>query len=141
MSFATTFVRIAKNMLPSPFSIAVLLTGVTAILALLLTQGQANSSEPHILQIVGFWEKGFWELLAFSMQMMLILVLGHVLALSKPMHSLIGASLRFCTNTATAAFFVCLLSMLVSLFNWGLGLIFGAIFARKVGDHALKNNR
>ena len=25
-------------------------------------------------------------------------------------------------------------------FNWGLGLIFGAIFARKVGEYASKNN-
>ena len=25
-------------------------------------------------------------------------------------------------------------------FNWGLGLIFGAIFARKVGEQAVKNN-
>ena len=27
-----------------------------------------------------------------------------------------------------------------SLFNWGLGLIFGAILARKVGEHAVKND-
>src|SRR5690606_18651886 len=33
---------------------------------------------------------------------------------------------------------VTLLTVLVSLFNWGLGLIFGAIFARKVGEYAQK---
>ena len=34
-----------------------------------------------------------------------------------------------------------LLTVLVSLFNWGLGLIFGAIFARKVAEYAHKHNR
>ena len=28
----------------------------------------------------------------------------------------------------------------MSLFNWGLGLIFGAIFARKAGEHASRKN-
>jgi short-chain fatty acids transporter len=30
--------------------------------------------------------------------------------------------------------------MLVAFFNWGLGLIFGAILARKIGDYSIKNN-
>jgi short-chain fatty acids transporter len=29
--------------------------------------------------------------------------------------------------------------MLVAFFNWGLGLIFGALLARKVAEHAQKN--
>ena len=28
----------------------------------------------------------------------------------------------------------------MSFLNWGLGLVFGAILARKVGEHALENN-
>jgi short-chain fatty acids transporter len=47
---------------------------------------------------------------------------------------------NYCTNTANAAFLVCLLTLLVSYFNWGLGLIFGAIFARKVAENAKDNN-
>ena len=136
MSFANKFVQIAKRILPSPFTIAVLLTGFTFLLALFLTESKADSDLPHALQIMEHWEKGFWELLNFAMQMMLMLVLGHVLALSKVVNQLINASIRFCKDTASAAFFVTLLTITVSLINWGLGLIFGAIFARKVGVYA-----
>ena len=31
-------------------------------------------------------------------------------------------------------------SLLVSLFNWGLGLVFGAIFVRTIGEYCEKNN-
>jgi short-chain fatty acids transporter len=72
--------------------------------------------------------------------MMLMLVLGHTLALSKPINKVISYMTNYCTNTATSAFWICLLTLLVSYFNWGLGLIFGAIFARKVAENAKDNN-
>jgi short-chain fatty acids transporter len=75
------------------------------------------------------------------MQMMLILVLGHTLALTKPFHNLITKATLYCTNTSKAAAVVTLLTIIVSLFNWGLGLIFGAIFARKVGEHFSKEGK
>ncbi|MBP9152955.1 MAG: short-chain fatty acid transporter, partial [Flavobacteriales bacterium] len=43
-------------------------------------------------------------------------------------------------STANAAAIVTFLTVLVALFNWGLGLIFGAILVRKVGEHAVRNN-
>jgi len=136
MSFANRFVRAAKHLLPSPFSIAVLLTFVSVLLALLLTTPAADNTNLHIVQIAQFWEMGFWELLKFTMQMMLILVLGHVVALSNTVTRLINQLSRFCTSTAKAAFLVSSLTMFVAFINWGLGLIFGAIFARKVGEFA-----
>ena len=72
------------------------------------------------------------------MQMMLMLVLGHVLALSKPIDRLISFMVGRIRSNAEAAFWVCFLTILVALFNWGLGLIFGAIFARKVAEKADK---
>jgi short-chain fatty acids transporter len=72
--------------------------------------------------------------------MMLMLVLGHVLAVTKTVSHWIDKVTLFCSNTAQAAAWVTLLTLLVSFFNWGLGLVFGAIFARKVGEHATKNN-
>lgn len=70
------------------------------------------------------------------MQMMLILVLGHVLALSPPVDRLISFMVGRIRSSSEAAFWVCFLTILVALFNWGLGLIFGAIFARKVAEKA-----
>jgi short-chain fatty acids transporter len=127
-------------LLPAPFTIAVLLTFFTFILALIITDPKAEES--HILQLLSYWEEGVWypPLLVFAIQMMLMLVLGHVLALTKPVNSLIEKGTSFCNNTANAAAIVTFFTLLVSFFNWGLGLIFGAIFARKVGEHASKNN-
>ena len=83
------------------------------------------------------WENGIWNnvLLVFAFQMMLMLVLGHTLALSNSVNSLISKITRFCGSTANAAAIISFFTIIVSLFNWGLGLIFGAIFARKVAEN------
>lgn len=137
MSFADKFVRTAQRVLPSPFTIAVLLTVFTILLALLLTEPKTN--QWHLIEILSYWEDGFFDFLKFAMQMMLILVLGHALALTKPAKIFINNLVKHCTNTPKAAFIVTFITLLVAFFNWGLALILGAIFAREVGEHASRN--
>jgi short-chain fatty acids transporter len=141
MSFSSAIEKTFRTLLPAPFTIAVVLTIITMVLAFTLTSSDANGTD-RIIEVFGFWEKGLWNapLLVFAMQMMLMLVLGHTLALTKPVDALISYATRFCNNTANAAAIVSLLTVLVALFNWGLGLIFGAILARKVGEHAVQND-
>jgi short-chain fatty acids transporter len=81
------------------------------------------------------------SLLAFTVHMMLILVLGHVLALSSFAQKMINFALKYCTSTSSSVFIITFLTILVSLFNWGLGLIFGAIFTRKIGEHFQAQNK
>ena len=135
MNFFNRFIKILQFILPSPFSIAIILTFITVLLALIFTSSITNEFS-HFVQVVSFWEKGFWELLTFAMQMMLMLVLGHVLALTKLVSSIIKQLTRFCTSTAKSALLISLFTIIVSLINWGLGLIFGAVLARKVGEQA-----
>ena len=108
------------------------------ILALLFTEPPAK--ENHFLAILSFWENGVWNnaLLVFAYQMMLILVLGHILVLSTPVNALMVRLTNLATNTSNAVLLVSAATMLVSFFNWGLGLIFGAIMARKVAEAAQK---
>jgi len=129
-----------KRFMPSPFTIAILLTLLTILLALIFTE--PSGEENQVLGILSFWEQGIWNnaLLVFAYQMMLILVLGHVLVLSKPANNLIVSLSKNVTSTATAVVLVSVTTMLAAFLNWGLGLIFGAILARKVGEHALHNN-
>ncbi|WP_340067145.1 short-chain fatty acid transporter [Ascidiimonas aurantiaca] len=128
-----------KKYLPSPFTIAVLLTLFTMVMAFFFTS--SPEGESHIVTILKYWENGVWNnaLLVFAYQMMLILVLGHVLVLSIPVNKLIQALVKHVHSTAGAAVLVSVTTMLVSFFNWGLGLIFGAIMARKVAEYAHKN--
>jgi short-chain fatty acids transporter len=138
MNIANSIEKTFKKLLPSPFTIAVLLTFASMLLAFLFTRDASLSSIDRSLNILQYWEQGLWNssLMVFAMQMMLMLVLGHVLALSKPVNKGIEYMTAYCNSTANAAFWVCLLTLCVSLFNWGLGLIFGAVFARKVAENA-----
>ena len=132
--------KLFKSFLPTPFTIAILITIVTFFLAFSLTESNLDSGSRG-MELAGFWYNGLWKtsLLEFAVQMMLMLVLGHALALTKPVDRFMSFMTRFCNDTATSAFIVTLLTILVSLFNWGLGLIFGAILARKVGERAALN--
>ena len=140
MKLTTVIENAFHKFLPSPFTIAVLLTLFTMVLALIFTEN--TSGENHFFTILSYWEDGIWNnsLLVFGYQMMLVLVLGHVLVLSKPVSRLILSLVKLVTNSANAAVLVALSTMLVAFFNWGLGLIFGAILARKVGEYAQENN-
>lgn len=79
--------------------------------------------------------------MAFTVQMMLMLVLGHALALSAPVHRLIDQLARQAHTNTRAALWVAGATMAMSLLNWGLGLVFGALLARKVAEAARKNHR
>jgi len=137
-SFSDKYANFYKRVLPSPFTIAILLTLLTFLLALFFTKPEDQKIGSYALKLAGDWESGLWKEgpggLYFAFQMMLMLVLGHILALSKPVSKLIARITLICTNSANTAMIITFATILVSLFNWGLGLIFGAILARKVGE-------
>ncbi|MFT6177412.1 MAG: short-chain fatty acids transporter [Bacteroidia bacterium] len=129
MSFTQKYAEWFRRILPSPFSIAILLTLFTLILTLFI-----SDKSPAILLFD--WQEGLWSssLLAFAFQMMLMLVLGHTLALSSFFDTLISWLVKPITTTAKAAAIVTFATIIVAFINWGLGLIFGAILARKLGE-------
>lgn len=141
MNFSERFESVFKRILPSPFTIAVVLTLLSLGIAYFFTD--SPQSENHLSQVLGYWEKGMWEsgLLAFAIQMMLMLVLGHTLALSPFISKLIDRILIFGSSPAKAAWLVTFFTLLLAFFNWGLGLIFGAIIARKVGEKFAKEGK
>ena len=126
-----------KKLIPAPFTLAVLLSFLTIFLAFFFT-GSQNSSA--FFDILRYWQEGMWEpsLLVFAVQMMLILVLGHILVLSRPASRLIEKLTNLVNSNSSAVIMVSVSTMLVAFFNWGLGLIFGAIMARKIGEAAKK---
>jgi len=127
-----------KSLLPGPFSIALLLT-LVVVLASVFRMLQVDSLPEALLTTADFWQRGLFNppMLAFTVQMMLMLVLGHALALSPPIERFLNhmAGLT-CRNSVTAAFWVSLLTIVVAWYNWGLGLVFGAIYARKCAEYA-----
>lgn len=119
------FNRIMQRYLPDPFLFVVILTFVVFGLGLLLT----NSSP---IQMVQYWGEGFWSLLAFSMQMVLVLVTGYVLASSTLFKKGLGALAAKAKSPGQAIIYVTVVSVIASWINWGFGLVIGALFAKEL---------
>jgi len=133
LGFNKTYIKLVERFLPSPFIIAILLSGITFLLALIFT-GESNNILVESKNILGYWQTGFWELLAFTMQMVLILLLGHTLALTPFFSKIIAQIAEKAKNTAQAAFLISFSTILVSFVNWGLCVVFGAILCRKIAE-------
>jgi short-chain fatty acids transporter len=138
VSFAEHFERWFRTLLPGPFTIAVLLTVFTFLISFLFGNFADGGIVSKTVMLMQYWENGLWEpgMLVFAVQMMLMLVLGHVLALSRGADRVINAVLHRVKSPAAAAVMVLVTTMVVAWFNWGLGLIFGALMARKCGEYA-----
>jgi short-chain fatty acids transporter len=125
--------RVVERVVPDPFVIAIFLTIITAIAALLWGNFGDQSSIVGVLDSWRDSNSGIWKLLAFSMQMCLILVTGYALATTSLVESLIRKVADIPNSTASAAAFVGFIACVCGLLNWGLGLIVGALLAREVG--------
>jgi len=138
-SFSEKYANGFRKFLPTPFTIAIILTLI--VFGIAYKWGNINDAN-RLVDISNSWYNGVWNTggMKFAMQMMLMLLLGHVIALSKPIDTALNYLAKFGTTTAKAAAIVAFSTILVSLFNWGLGLVFGAIFAYKVGVYANKHN-
>ncbi len=140
-----SLIRIFKNLLPSPFTIAIILTLFTLGLAQFLTKPETTSHFDYFLKITSSWETGLWDSSAgglyFAFQRMMILVLGHILALTPAVDRLIQALLSYCKTSASTVVTVAIGAITLGLINWGLGLIFGAIMARKAAEKFAKEKK
>lgn len=146
--------EVFRRTAPDPFVLAVLLTLLTAALALLIgfPPATAASPRPELLErasrLLDAWggierlpsgadresaSLGLWTLLGFAMQMCLVLVTGHALASSRPVRRIIDALAAISRSCAHAAALVAFAACSAAILNWGLGLIVGALLAREVG--------
>ncbi|MEC9262255.1 MAG: TIGR00366 family protein [Pseudomonadota bacterium] len=122
---AKPFVNLVEKYLPDPFVFVLALTLVVIGAAVVLQQ------QP-VTQVLTYWGTGFWSLLTFSMQMLLVLVSGHMLASTAIIKSALNAIARLAASPGKAILLVTLVSMLASWLNWGFGLVVGALFAKAI---------
>ena len=128
--------RFSTRWVPDPFALALLFTAVVVgVAAVRLTMtGTADITAT----LVGGWVDGFSSkpLLAFALQMCLVLVTGHALALSPPVQRLVRWAASLPRTAAQAAGLVSLVACGAAVVHWGLGAIVGAFAAREVARHA-----
>ncbi|PWW25551.1 short-chain fatty acids transporter [Cytobacillus oceanisediminis] len=123
---ADRFSKLVEKYLPDAFVIAVLMTLFVFILGLFM-----KPSEP--VELFKSFGDGFWVYLAFTMQMVLLLMTGMALA-SVPAVERTLEKLASKAQTANQAYVLTfLISSAAYYINWGLAVVVGAIIAREVG--------
>ncbi|WP_456685679.1 TIGR00366 family protein, partial [Bradyrhizobium sp. P5_C11_2] len=75
---------------------------------------------------------GFWNLIPFTMQMALVAIGGYVVAMSPPVAAALRRLAAIPSTGRGAVVFVGVLSILLSLVNWGLSLIFSGLLVREI---------
>ena len=125
--FTNGCVRVVNRWLPDPFLFAIILTIVVFIGSMLGTQ-----QGPITLLTAWGNDYGFWNLLAFSMQMALVLVLGSAMASARVCKRGLGAIANAAKDKKSAILIVTFVSTVCCWLNWGFGLIAGALLAKEI---------
>jgi len=119
------FTKIAKRWIPDAFIFAIILTILVFLLGMII-QGSS------FIEMTTYWGKGMWSLLGFSMQMVLVLVTGSALAMSKPVHKVLKAIAKAANTPVKAIVIVSIVMGIGCWLNWGFGLIISAILAKEI---------
>jgi short-chain fatty acids transporter len=123
---APLFVSLFERVMPDPFVVAIGLTVLVAVLALLL----APHGTPDV--ILSSWYSGIFGILGFAFQMILILATGHALANAPPVARGLRAIVGLARTANQAVVLTFLVAAAASWLNWGFGLVVGAMLAREV---------
>lgn len=124
------FSELVKKYLPDPFLFAVVLTVITGIMGVAI---QGKSPVDMIL----YWGQGFWGLLTFAMQMILIMLGGSVLAQAPLIRRLLDWIAGIPKTPKGAIALATLFEGLISYLNWGFGLIAGTLLAKKLAERVV----
>lgn len=117
--------RLMERYLPDPYIFVAILTLLVFLLGIGLTDAGP-------LDMVTYWGDGFWGLLSFTMQMVVVLLAGHVLASSPPIKRLLNKMAGLAKSPGGAIILVTVVSLVASWINWGFGLVIGALFAKEI---------
>jgi short-chain fatty acids transporter len=129
--FTNGCVAVVNKYLPDPFLFAVILTFVVFVLGIIFT-GQGP------LAMVMHWSGGFWNLLAFSMQMVLVLVTGNAMAQAPVFKKLLKSIALAARTPARAIMITTFVATVASFVNWGFGLVIGALLAKEMARQVEK---
>jgi short-chain fatty acids transporter len=127
------FTKICEAYLPDAFVFCLILT--------LVVFGAASVVTPFgPLELVDFWGKDFWSLNAFAMQMVFILISGHMLASTPLVQSFLHFIVKRVETEKSALVLISLFSTLACFLNWGFGLIVSGLFAVELAKKLKKVN-
>ena len=121
VGFLVSLGRITPQPITNIFWITLLLVIVSPLIV--------SKSYPDVIQA---WGKGFISQYPFAMEIILIFGTGYVLALTKPVKSLLKSFASLPKNVTQAAVLIGVISLVLSWFNWALGFVGGVFLAREI---------
>ena len=118
-------VHMVNKLLPDPFIFCIMLSIIVFVVAIPVTKMGP-------LELIDSWGDGAWNLLAFSMQMALVLVLGSAMAQAPVVKRLVARVASLAKTPKQGILVVTFFSLIACWLNWGFGLVVGAILAKEI---------
>ncbi len=120
------FTYFFKKNMPDAFVFALILTLIVAISAVFIVN-------VNFFEILDAWYQGFWLLLEFGMQMVLLIVTGYTIALSPYFLKKIDLLCKYIKSPIQVYFVVTLFGFFVSMISWGW-IVAAAALGRSLAD-------
>lgn len=118
-------VRFLKEYLPSSYWLALILAAIVFVCGLVFTKATPSA-------MFKYMGKGMFELLAFTMQMVLILVTGYALANAPIVLTVLKRLAQVPKTNTQAIMFTSFIASVCTYIHWGFGLVAGALIAKEV---------
>src|SRR5258706_13710211 len=119
-------VYVFEQVMPDPFVLSI---GLTLVVCLLAVAFAPHASLPIVLTS---WYAGTFSILGFALQMILILATGYAIADASFVQQGLRALAARVQTPARAALVVFPIVAVAGGFNWGLGLLVGALLSREI---------
>lgn len=135
---------VAEKIVPDPFVLALVLSMVSFVVAVVFGSEVAGLTlDARVATVFDGWFKELWNggLMKFAMQMCIVLVTGHALAMTSAVRATISWIARRLRSPRVAVAVVALVACLASLVQWGLGAVAGAFMARETGRAFQRDGR
>ncbi|WP_136686675.1 TIGR00366 family protein [Halorhabdus amylolytica] len=110
--------------IPDPYTIAIVLTFLTFMGAIAAGTGPQATMEG--------WTDGVWTLLPFMATLSVMLMAGDAIAKSPALTRVLERIAAIPSSRFTAVWFTSFVAMATALVSWAIGLIVGAIMAKRV---------
>ena len=122
--FGEKSTKVFEKYMPNAFVFAMLLTIITGFIAFVWLEASP-------MEIIKGWYDGFWSLLEFGMQIVLIIITGFAIALSPLVNKGIDKLTNYIKTPRQVYFFVVLIGALLSLISFGW-VVITCVLAREL---------
>lgn len=120
-----------ERYLPNAFIFALLLTLIVMVMGMVMTGESFFSMIEH-------WYNGFWGFLAFTTQMILIIITGYALVKAPLVQKWVQKGARVPKTQKSAILITMAVAAVGGFLSWGLGFVLGTLFAIEVARNVQK---